>query len=169
MDKRIMTAALGHQEVADTFDSIHHALSNMALNSGALAIGTGSKKKVLIAATINFLSNGVFKAKTTAEVDFTATTHDIAASAAAVKEAVYLMMLAADGTPSLVMGAVATGAGNAKLPEIPTTGTPVGYVRVAVAAGSTIFNATTDDLDAAHLTCTYVNLGFLSPKFAAIQ
>lgn len=153
----------------DQFDHLHTRLSYMAVSSAGLAIGSSSKKAVKIANTVNYLHAGIFKAKTTAEVAFTATSHDIAANASTVQEAVYLLSVIADGTVTVTMGDIATGAGNAKIPEIPSGKTPIGYVRVAVAAGSTKFDATSDDLDAAHLTVTYVNLGYLAPRFDSAQ
>lgn len=161
--------ALDQAALENQFDAIHTALSNMALTSAGLAIGSGSKKQVKIANTVTYLSSGIFKSKTTAEVAFTATTMDIPANASTVQEAVYLLTLAADGTPTITMGTIATGSGNATLPERPSTGTPIGYARIAVAAGATDFDATSDDLDAAHLTVTYVNMGFLAPRFDAAQ
>jgi hypothetical protein len=169
MDVLERSKALNNQQVMDLYDGLLHRVKNMALSTGGLAIGSSSKAKVKIASTVNYLSDGVFKTKTTAEVAFTATTHDIAANAASVQEACYLLTLAANGDPTLTMGAIATGSGNALLPEIPATGTPIGYVRIAIAAGSTKFDASTDELDAAHITDTYVDLGFVAPKFGAAQ
>lgn len=163
------TVAGSQQALMTQLDAMHTAQKYRALSTGGLVIGSTSKKEVKIASTIAYLHDGVFKSKTTAEVGFTATTHDIAPNASAVQEAVYLLCLIADGTPSWVMGTIASGAGLALLPEVPSGKTVVGYVRVAVAAGATLFNATTDDLDAAHLTVTYVNLGYLAPRFDSAQ
>lgn len=157
------------QNLMDQFDALNTAQQYRALSTGGLVIGSSSKKAIKIASTVAYLHAGVFCAKTTAEVAFTATTHDIAANASSVQEAVYLLSLIADGTVTVTMGEIATGAGNAKLPEVPSGKTPFGYVRVAVAAGSTKFDATSDDLDAAHLTVTYVNLGYLAPRFDSVQ
>lgn len=136
-------------------------IMNMALTAAGLAIGFVSKAKVKIGNTVTFLISGVFKSKTTAEVAFTATTHNIANNAASIQEAVYVVSLAADGTPKLTMGAIATGAGNAVIPACPAGEAPIGHIRVAVAAGATLFNASTDELDAAHLTVTYTDMAFL--------
>lgn len=162
------SAALNHAELAEYLDGLNTRLMNQALSAAGLAIGSSSKAKVLIANTVSYLNNGVFKSKMTAEVAFTATTHDIAANASAVQEAVYLLCLAADGTPSLIMGAIASGAGNAVVPETPAGKTPIGYLRLAVAAGSTKFDATTDELDESHLTDTYVDLGFFNNRFDSV-
>ena len=156
-----------HQEMMTFMDLIDTALKNQCLSNPGIAIGSGSAAKVLIGNTTVFTSDGIFKSKTTAEVAFTATTHDIAPNASSVQEAMYLVMLAADGTPSLVMGTIATGSGAAKLPERPATGTPIGAVRVAVAAGATLFDASTDLLSAAHITDTYYSYGYLAPRFDA--
>lgn len=150
---RFVANADGRQGTLKVF---REALRNCALSSAGLAI-SGSKKKVLIGNTVTYLSGGLFKSKTTAEVGFTATTHDIAADASTVQEAVYAVSLQADGTPIITMGAIATGAGAAVRPQTPLGETLIGYVRVAVAAGATSFDATSDDLDAAHLTVTYTN------------
>lgn len=142
--------ALNHQGLMDSFDY-------RCLSAPGLAIGTGSAAAVKIANTTTFLNAGIFKSKATAEVAFTATTHDIPANAASVQEAVYLVCLAADGTPSLTMGTIATGAGNAAIPARPANLTQIGYVRIAIAAGATPFDASTDLLSAGHITDTYVD------------
>lgn len=128
------------------------------LASPGLVIGSSSAAKVKIANTVNYLVNGVFCTKTTAEVAFTATSHDIAANASYVQEAVYLLSLQAGGTATLTMGAIATGAGNAVIPATPANEAAIGYVRIAVAAGATPFDASTDLLSAGHLTVTYTNI-----------
>lgn len=136
------------------------AVRNAILGSPGLAIGSGSKAKVLIANTVPFLIDGVFASKTTAEVGFTATTHDIPADASAVQEAVYAYSMIADGTVTVTMGAIASGAGNAIPPAIPKGHALLGYLRLAVAAGATPFDASTDLLDAGHLTDTYINAAY---------
>jgi hypothetical protein len=167
MDQIATTAAMSQQEMMDLFDSINHAMRNQCLSDPGIVIGTGSAAKVKITNTVVFTSGGEFKSKATAEVAFTATTHDIPADANDPQEAMYLVMLASDGTPSLVMGDIATGSGEAKLPERPATGTPIGAVRVEVAAGATDFDASTDLLSAAHITDTYYSFGYLAPRFDA--
>lgn len=171
MTQRDSDLALSSQQLMDLVDTLHTEQSYRALSSPGLGIGTTAAGKVKIASTTVYLHDGVFKSKTTAEVAFTATVHDIPAAAGSIQEACYLVCLAADGTPSLVMGDIATGAGAAKLPEVSAYAglTPIGYLRLAVAAGATDFNASTDELSAAHLTDTYVNLGYLAPRFDEVQ
>lgn len=157
-----------HQDQMTMFDLLQTRMKYRALSAPGLAIGT-SKPQVKITNTTVYLHNGIFKSKTTADTAFTATTHDIPANASTVQEACYLISLAANGAVTITMGAIATGSGKALLPEIPDGKTPIGYVRVAVSAGATPFDASTDNLDAAHLTVTYVDLGWVSERFDAAQ
>lgn len=163
-------AALGDKVagVITLVNSIKAALLYMTLAKAGLAIGaTSPKKGVTIANTVTYLINGVPKTKTTAEIAFTATVHDIAANASVVREAVYLLSLAANGNATITKGVEATGAGKALVPDCPSGQAPIGHVRIAVAAGATSFDATSDDLDAGHLTVTYTDLGFIPDKLGA--
>lgn len=169
MNKKDIKGGLYQKNLMDAFDALDTVEKYRCLSSAGLAIGSGSKAKVLIANTTSFLYNGIFGSKTTAEVAFTATTHDIPANAASVQEAMYLLSFSdVSGTPVLTMGTIASGAGNAKLPEIPAAHTPVGAVRIAIAAGATAFDASSDNLDAGHITDTYYNYGWLAPRFDAV-
>lgn len=143
-------------------------VQNIALGPAGLVIGTGSTAKVKVANTVAYLSGGLFKSKTTAEVAFTPTTDDITASASAIKERVYLVTVDSGGTLAMTAGDVATGAGLAKVPAAPNGKTVLGYVRVAVAAGATPFDASTDALSAGHLTVTYVDTG-VSPAAGMVE
>ena len=163
------TKALSHQELMDTFDELNTNLKYRCLTDPAIVRGTGSAAKVRVSATPTYLHNGIFYAASAAEVAFTATTHDIPANALSVQEACYLVCIDAADALTLHMGAIATGSGNALLPEIPASLTPLGYARIAVAAGAVDFNASTDLLSAAHLTDTFYDIGFLSPRFDAAQ
>ena len=157
------------QALIDHFEFLRNRFLNRGCTNPGLVIGSTSKKEVKIANTFAFLKDGVWKSKSSAEVAFTATTHDIAASASNVREAVYLLTIAANGTVTITKGTESSGAGTAKIPELPSDSAVVmGYVRVAVAAGATKFDATSDDLDAAHLTVTYVS-GDLMPSFVTEQ
>ena len=146
-----------HDRAVADLTAVYNILNYLCLSPAGLVIGSTSKKEIKIASTTAYLNGGVFCSKTTAEVAFTVTTHDIAPSATLVQEAVYVLSLDAAGTATVTMGAIASGAGNAVVPATPAGGTAIGYVRIAVAAGATKFDATSDDLDAAHLTATYVN------------
>lgn len=130
---------------------------NNCHSAAGLVIGSSSAKKIKITNTVLFTILGVFKSKTTAETAFTATTHDITAVAGSIQEAVYLVSLDASGTVTITKGTTATGSGNAEIPSCPAGNAAIGYLRLAVAAGSTDFDASSDDLSAGHLTDTYVD------------
>lgn len=128
------------------------------LASAGIVIGTSSAAQVKWGSSIVASVNGKIVTVTTNEVAFTATTHDIPASATSVQEAIYLVEVDAAGTVSLKMGTIASGAGAAQWPEASVDKACVGAVRVAVAAGSTPFDASTDLLSAGHITDTYYNV-----------
>lgn len=132
-------------------------LTCRGLSSAGVVIGTSSAAKVKWGSSIVASVNGLIVTVTTNEAAFTATSDDIAASASVVREAVYLLVVDAAGTVSLFKGTESSGAGTAAWPECPTDKACVGAVRVAVAAGSTSFDASTDLLSATHLTDTYYN------------
>lgn len=162
------SSALHQQPLMDLLDGLNTSLKYRALSNPGLAVGT-TTSQVKITNTTVFLNNGVFKSKATADTAFTATTHNILNSVSTVQEAIFLVCLDASGAVTLNMGAIATGSGAALIPAVPTSLTPVGYVRIAVAAGATPFTAASDLLSAGHLTVTYVSLGWLSPRFDAAQ
>lgn len=153
------THIVGHkQALMNYMDKLHDALNYRMLGNPTVAIGTTSKKTIKTTTAVACV-NGVLVSVTGAETAFTATTHDIAANASAVQEAVYLVVADSAGTITLVMGDIATGAGNALIPACPAGKVALGYARIAIAAGATAFDASSDDLDAAHITDTYVSFG----------
>lgn len=169
MQKKAHGGGVSTQAAMDQFDALHTSESYRALTPAGLVIGSVTASKVKIANTVTYLFGGAFKSKTTAEVPFTATTHDIPANGSLVQEQVYFVCLASDGTPSIVAGGIASGAGKALLPEVPAALTVIGSVRIAVAAGATPFTGATTLLSAAALTVTYTDLGFVAPRFDAVQ
>lgn len=128
------------------------------LASAGIVIGTSSAAQVKWGNSIVASINGKIVTVTTNEVAFTPTTHDIPASASVVREAVYAVEVDAAGNVTLNMGEIASGSGNAVWPSASTDKAVVGGVRVAVAAGSTPFDASTDLLSASHITDTYYNV-----------
>ena len=132
-------------------------LTCRGLSSAGVVIGTVSAAAVKWGSSIVASVNGKIVTVTASEVAFTATTHDIAAHATLVREAVYLVLTDASGTVTLFKGTESSGAGTAAWPEAPTDKACVGAVRVAVAAGAVSFDASTDLLSAAHITDTFYN------------
>lgn len=152
-------------DLLDTFVRPTASFSNVGLT-----IGSSSAAKVKIGVASSCTFGGVFGSPLAAntEVAFTATTHDITAVADAVQEACYLLSVNAAGAATLTMGAVSSGAGTALVPDCPANNCPIGYLRLAVAAGSTNFDASTDLLSATHLTDNYYSIGGVwGKKFGA--
>lgn len=165
--------ALSEQPLMTHFDTLWRIHSNRAISPAGLAIGTASATAVKIVNTVTYLSNGVFKAKAPAEVAFTPVTHDIPASLTGIQEQVYLLTLDGNGNPTLTGGGITTGAGTAPLPQLPATGSPVAFVRIAVAAAApgagTNFVAGTTVLSASYLTVGYSDVGYYAGLFSKTQ
>lgn len=134
----------------DLEEDINRVSNDKVLSNPTLVIGTSSKKKVK-SSTFTVMRDGVISSITGAEVAFTAATDDIADGYGAI----YNIYLAANNTITILKGtATALGTG-AVAPATPSGGMKIGEVKV-VADGAK-FDATTDDLDADHLTVTYSN------------
>lgn len=163
---------LNRQALMTLLDDLSKRMRNMNFADGGLAIGT-TKTKVKNAASLVCSVNGLFVTVTTADTfSFTATTHDIPANASTVQEAMYVLTIDSAGAGHVYMGDIATGSGNAVLPnyeDLPDDEAIVGALRLAVSAGATSFDATTDELDEAHLTDTYYDYASMFPLFASAQ
>lgn len=128
-------------------------VGNVCLSAPGLAIGTTDAAEVRVVNTTAYLSKGVFKSKSAAEVAFTATTHDMAD----LSTCKYLISINAAGTLSITKGnEVLTADGGSLIPATPAGDTALGYIQI-VTSGA-VFNATTDLLSAGHITDTYVDL-----------
>lgn len=139
---------LGYLKVRDA-----RAQDDFTLNRPALAIGVISAAEIAHGAFTKVVAGAIAEVAA-AEVAFTATTHDIAPDAQTPQEAYYTISVQAGGTVIVTKGATADE-GLAVPAAVPAGEALVGYVKVVVAAGATPFDATTDDLDAAHLTTTF--------------
>ncbi len=137
-------------------NALYGVMLNHCVTAAGLAIGSSDPAKVKIVNTTTYVQAGIIKSKTTAEVAFTPTTHDIAPHASLVKEATFTLSLNA-GTPTLTMGPIAVGAGNSVQPASPAGGVEIGKIIIAVAAGVTAFTAGTTQLNNGALTVTYVD------------
>lgn len=130
---------------------------DMALSSAGLAIGSGSKKKILIANTVYAVIDGVLVKKTTAEIDFTAITHDVANA----KFAVFVLSMVAAGTITVTKSADAATLAAVVFPAVPADSVVIGFV-IINPTGTGAFDATTTDLDDATVVpnAVYVNTPF---------
>lgn len=177
------------QSLMDHFDAMVKNYANVATSPAGLAIGSSSTAAVKIVNTTTFNSStvaapgvGVPKSKTTAEVAFTATVHDIPANAVSVQEQVYLITLDSAGTPTITAGGITSGLNSAPLPTRPALGANgtsfaavIGYVRIAVNAAvpgsGTNFVAGTTALSAARLAqVVYTDVtGYYGRVFSGAQ
>lgn len=135
------------------------------ISAPTLAEGTSSKKE-LKHATCNFRALGFQEALTGAEVAFTATTHDVLDPDALARGAIFVASVAQGGTVTITKGADAL-AGAEVAPDTPANECKLGEVLIQH-NGTAIFNATTDDLDAAHLTVVYTDAALLGADVLAL-
>lgn len=110
-------------------------IGNMALNSGALAINAAGAATFKTTATINYLANGIFKAKTAISAQAFSEGH---VNQAIGETGYYVVGLSA-------AGAVSTYQGIGAIPDVPDGITPIGIIKVV--SDSAIFNPDTTALD----------------------
>ena len=130
---------------------------DLMLTAPGLAIGTSSKAAVKIANIQTYVVGGAVVELAAGETAFTATTHDITASASKVQEAYYLLSTV-DGVNIVITKGSTADEDAAVPPAIPSNAIPIGLVKIKVAAGATDFDATTDELDESHLTVTFEDI-----------
>lgn len=135
----------------DIEEDLNVVNNDKILGNPTLAIGSSSKKKVKNSA-FSVMRDGVISLIASTETDFTATTDDLAKSTGAV----YNVYLDATNTIKILKGTATAGGTGAVCPATPSGGMKIGEVKIVVNADA-IFNATTDDLDSAHITDTYTN------------
>ena len=135
---------------------------NLALNSGALAVGTAGAT-LDTGATINFLNDGEFKSKTAITSGaITASTTVIAA----LYSALFTVSLDADGNMTVSHGQqeltadVTAGRRALHWPQPPAGDTVIGGFRIDVASGYSYTPGTTEN-GATGITDTYYNFGCL--------
>lgn len=137
--------------VDDIEEDLNVVNNDKLLGNPTLVIGSSSKKKIKNSA-FSVMRDGVISIVASTETDFTATTDDLAKSTGAV----YLIYLDATNTIKILKGTATAGGTGAVCPATPAGGMKIGEVKLVVTADA-IFNATTDDLDSAHITDTYTN------------
>lgn len=123
------------------------------IKAPTLAVGTVSAAEIAVGEIV-WQIDGMRYLLAAAEHAFTATTHDIADPDADPREAIYVLSVAAGASAVTITKGTTAAADAAVAPS-----TPAGHVKLGELLlqhdGSAIFNATTDDLDAAHLTATF--------------
>ncbi len=153
--------ALRADVVAIRAEVINNVADVLAVQSGdallslpVLAIGTSSAAEVKNSA-FDIRVNGQVETVAAGETGFTATTDDIADPDASGREIVYVLSVAQGGTITITPGTIAALAAGVA-PSTPAGEVKMGEVLVAH-DGSAIFNATTDNLSASHITDTYTD------------
>lgn len=135
---------------------VQTSLTSGVLNSAGLAIGSGSKKKILLANTIYALFDGVMVSKTTSEITLT--------TAANVKNAkfnVLVLSMSSAGVVSCTAGTEGATLGAVVMPTIPVGNVTIGFV-IINPTGTGGFVGGTTDLDDATVVpgAVYVNTAF---------
>jgi len=126
--------------------------NGVVTSAPTLAIGTSSAAEVKVAAFTVEQAGGT-RTISSAETAFTATTHDIADPDTDPREAYFTLSVDKADTITITKGSDAAEDAAVKIAGPPGE-LVIGWVLVQH-NGSAIFNATTDDLDAAHITATY--------------
>lgn len=155
--------------IAEGLDMILDFVANMPLG-GTIGIGTTSKAKVKVLTQIDFLYHGKLKSvAANTEVAFTATTDDITADATTDQDRTYLLV--SNGTITKLVAGVQADTGLSEDPSEALIGdnTVLGRIVLTVGNGSTDFDASTDLLDAAHITDVYEMEGLYAPRFSDIM
>ena len=149
-DRNVLFNANLKEILNDHIEQINSGNGSRILGNPTLAIGSSSKAKVLNSA-FDVIRDGVTDTIDSAETAFTATTHDLVDGYGAV----YLFYLDSDNAIKILKGTSILAGTGAVCPDTPEGGLKIGEVKLVVSGA--IFNATTDDLDAAHITDTYTN------------
>lgn len=146
--------ALVEQNLLNALVKLQKGVADCLFNSGGLAIGSSSKKKVKVANTIYGLIDGVLFSKTTAEVTLAGTITN-------AKFNVYVITVKNDGTLTARMGTEGAALINVVLPTVPVDEQIIGFA-IVNPTGTGNFVGGTTDLDDATVVpnAVYVNAPF---------
>lgn len=140
---------------------------------GLAAMAASSATKMKMAVGVNYaIGKYVYAKAAFSSIAFTASSHDISASASAAQAAPYLLTLDASGSETVTMGSIqvasSSSAGNkvatamaaalAALPDTPASEAPVAVLILGLAKTKT-FNATTTKLNSSN-TDSYHSLAY---------
>jgi hypothetical protein len=153
-DGAVALDKLGADAVAKLNDMLTALQGTRLLSEPGLAIGTDQTRVAYD--ELIWSVNGMRYRIAAGEVAFTATTHDITDPDTDPREAVYVLSVAAGATSVTITKGTTAAEDAAVAPS-----TPAGHVKVGEVLiqhdGSAVFDATTTELDAAHLTVTYTD------------
>jgi len=157
MPKTITTSfTLSDKALRDALTVIQGYVTDGIFNSAGLAIGSGSKKKILIANTVYGYIDGVFITKTTAELTLT-TAHNVANAAYNV----LIVSMNSAGTVTVTAGTAGATLAAVVAVKPPTGDVVLGFV-IIHPSGTGGFVGGTTDLDDATVVpnAVYVNTVF---------
>ena len=149
----------------EALGKIQTYLADGIFNSGALAIGSGSKKKILIASTVYAIKSGVIFAKTTAEITLTT-----AANVANAKFNILVVSMTSAGVVTVSVGTEGASLAAVVIPTVPTANVVLGFV-IINPTGTGGFVGGTTDLDDATVVpgAVYVNTVYpFNPNAASL-
>jgi len=143
MAKSIINSEITNNEnLRKPLSELQSAVVDMAMTDAGLTIGTSANTAVKIANSVYAFCNGIMTLKTTAEVAFTATTHDVTADAFRI----FVLSLASDGTVTITAGTEGASLALATLPVVPSNEAILGFV-IINPTGTGDFDAGTTALD----------------------
>lgn len=145
------------QAMRNALDEIQRNFVDYCLTSAGLAIGSGSKKKVLIANTVYASINGVLVKKTTAEITLT-TDHNVANA----KFNVIVLSMTADGTVTATAGTEGADLASVVFPAVPADSVVLGFV-IINPTGTGGFVGGTTDLDDVTVVPNAVYVNTIAP------
>lgn len=140
-------------ELSPLLDKFQRAFTQFVMNSGGLAIGSGSKAKILIANTVYAYFEGALTKKTTAEITLT-TAHNVANA----KFNVIVLTMTSGGTVTARIGTEASTLAGVVFPTVPDDSVTLGYV-IINPTGTGGFVGGTTELDDATVApnAAYIN------------
>ena len=145
------------QAMRNALDEIQRNFVDYCLTSAGLAIGSGSKKKVLIANTVYASIGGALIKKTTAEITLTS-----ANNVANAKFNVIVLSMDAAGTVTPTNGTEAATIGAVVFPAVPADEVVLGFV-IVNPTGTGGFVGGTTDLDDATVAPNAVYINTIAP------
>lgn len=152
----VRDALINYNKLIDDVERLRAALgrtsAGILTSAPGLTIGT-TADTALKTVEFTMVIRGETVTVSAAETAFTATTHDIADPDADPREAYYTLSANASGTLTITKGDTAAADAAVKK-AAPVDEVLVGWVKIQH-DGTAIFDASTNALDAAHLTVTY--------------
>jgi len=145
-------AVFGKVNLGTELESYITYINNHVLSKAGLAIGTGSNTRVKVVNNCDYTLNGVvYRIPATQEEAFAATTDDIADGYTNI----FNMSVDNALATTLTIGTAALAGATPTVAATPSGELCIGTIQIT--AVGAIFNASTDALNAGHLTVVYID------------